>query len=265
MTTGPAIGARHAKPDWRTPGTARVGVVILVLVGWEIAARTVLDPDFISPPSLVIAASRRILGDAKIVAAILVTFYELVVAYAISVVAGIVLGLPMGLHRFTLRSGLPLLLMIYSIPQVTVLPLFVMYLGIGTTSKIAFGVSHGIFPILLNVIGGAQTIEAAHLTTARSMGATNRQILRRVILPHMIPSLFTGLRLGMSATLLGVLLAELYVSTGGIGYFTALLSNSFDPAAMFALVTVLALMAVLLNEAVRRAEIRASFWRAHRR
>jgi NitT/TauT family transport system permease protein len=77
----------------------------------------------------------------------------------------------------------------------------------------------------------------------------------------MTPSLFSGLRLGMSATLLGVLLAELYVSTGGIGYYTRLYSESFDPPATFALVACLALMAVLLNETVRRAERRASFWR----
>jgi ABC-type nitrate/sulfonate/bicarbonate transport system permease component len=81
------------------------------------------------------------------------------------------------------------------------------------------------------------------------------------VLPHMVPSLFSGLRLGMSGTLLGVLLAELYGSQAGIGYYTQVFTNSFDPAGMFALVAVLAVMAVILNEIVRRAERRASFWR----
>jgi NitT/TauT family transport system permease protein len=88
-----------------------------------------------------------------------------------------------------------------------------------------------------------------------------RQILRRVILPQMIPSFFTGLRLAMSATLLGVLLAELYVSVGGVGYYAKLFSASFDPARMFALVTVLAAMAIFLNEMARRAETRFSRWK----
>jgi len=145
---------------------------------------------------------------------------------------------------------------------VTVLPLFILYFGIGPASKIAFGVSHGIFPILLNVVAGAQTVEAAHLKAARSMGASRLLIFRRVVLPHMAPSLFAGLRLGMSATLLGVILAELYGSQAGIGYYTQVFTNSFDPAGTFALVAVLAAMAVILNEIVRRAERRASFWRA---
>jgi ABC-type nitrate/sulfonate/bicarbonate transport system permease component len=248
----------------RRPAAARTGVVVLALVLWELAAHTVLDPDFMSPPTAIAVALPGILGDAKIVQAILVSFYELVVAFALSVAAGVLIGAPIGLHKFTLRSALPLVLLIYSIPQVTILPLFVMYFGIGPAAKIAFGVSHGIFPIILNVVAGAQTIEAAHLTAARSMGANRRQIFRRVVLPHMVPSLFTGLRLGMSATLLGVLLAELYVSTGGIGYYTQLFSNSFQPSSMFALVAVLAVMAAFLNEVVRRAETRASFWRVDR-
>lgn len=245
----------------RRPAVVRGGVVVLALVLWEIAAHTVLDPDFMSPPTAIAAALPKVMGDVNIVTAVLVSLYELVVAFAISVVAGVLIGAPIGLHRFALRSALPLILLIYAIPQVTILPLFVMYFGIGPAAKIAFGVSHGVFPIILNVIAGAQTIEAAHVTAARSMGASRRQIFRRVVLPHMVPSLFTGLRLGMSATLLGVLLAELYVSTGGIGYYTQLFSNSFQPSSMFALVAVLAVMAAALNEVVRRAETRASFWR----
>ena len=205
------------------------------------------------------------IGEAAVAEAVAISFYQLVVAFGLSVVAGVAIGLPIGLNRFALRSAFPLVLLAYAIPQVTILPLFVIVFGIGTTTKIAFGLSHGIFPILLNVIAGAQTVEPQHVTAARSMGATTIQIFRRVVLPHMVPSLFTGLRLGMSATLLGVILAELYVSTGGIGHYTELFTQSFDPAAMFALVAVLALMAVVLNETVRRAETRASFWRNERR
>jgi ABC-type nitrate/sulfonate/bicarbonate transport system permease component len=248
-----------------SPGRVRLGIVVLAVAAWEIAGDTILDREFISPPSAVIAALPRILGDPDIRHAILVSFSELVAAFAIATVAGILLGVPIGLHRFTLRSALPLVLLIYSIPQVTILPLFVLYFGIGPASKIAFGVSHGIFPILLNVVAGAQTVEAAHLRAARSMGAGRLLIFRRVVLPHMVPSLFAGLRLGMSATLLGVILAELYGSQAGIGYYTQVFTNSFDPAATFALVAVLAVMAIILNETVRRAERRASFWRANSR
>lgn len=260
--SGRAVSRRTAPAGpLRRPAVARTAVLVAGFVIWEIAARTVLDPEYISPPTAIIAALPRVLGEAAVVEALLVSFYQLVVAFAMAVVGGIVIGLPIGLNRFTLRSIYPLVLLAYAIPQVTILPLFVTAFGIGSATKIAFGLSHGIFPILLNVIAGAQTVEAQHVTAARSMGATTTQVFRRVVLPHMVPSLFTGLRLGMSATLLGVILAELYVSTGGIGHYTELFTQSFDPAAMFSLVAVLALMAVILNETVRRAETRASFWR----
>jgi NitT/TauT family transport system permease protein len=253
------LGARLRRPLWM-----RLGVIVLAVALWEIAGHTVFEPAFLSPPSVILAALPRVLSDAAIVGALLMTFYELVVAFALSVVGGIIIGAPIGLHRFALRSLLPLIMLAYAIPQVTILPLFVILFGIGSESKIAFGFSHGIFPIVLNVIVGAQTVESAHVRAARSMGASGLQILRRVVIPHMVPSLFTGFRLGMSATLLGVILAELYVSAGGIGHYTELFTQSFDPAAMFALVSVLALMAILLNEVVRRAEKRASFWRHSR-
>jgi len=257
-------------PSWRemlakSPGKARLLVVIATFIVWEIAGHTVLDPHFLSPPSAIVGALPRILSDLGVQKALWASFYELIIAFAIAIVAGVAIGLAVGLHRFTFRSSLPLILLLYSIPQVTILPLFVLYFGIGAGSKIAFGVSHGIFPIMLNVIAGVQSVEDAHLTAARAMGATRMQIIRRVVLPHMTPSLFAGLRLAMSGTLLGVLLAELYVSQGGIGYYSRVFADSFDPPATFALVTCLAVMAILLNESVRRAERRASFWRTHQR
>ena len=94
----------------------------------------------------------------------------------LSVVVGVLVGLPIGLSRFAQRTTLPLILLIYSIPQVTILPLFVLYFGIGAGSKIAFGFSHGVFFIILNVIAGVQSVEEVHLNAARAMGATRMQI-----------------------------------------------------------------------------------------
>ena len=97
---------------------------------------------------------------------------------------------------------------------------------------------------------------SAILRAARSMGAGRFDTLRYVILPHAVPSLFTGMRLGMTLTLLGVILAELYVSTGGIGYYTRLFAENYDPAPLFALIGSLAAIAILFNELVRLAERR---------
>jgi NitT/TauT family transport system permease protein len=157
---------------------------------------------------------------------------------------------------------MPIILLLYGTPQITILPLFILYFGIGPACKIAFGVSHGIFPIIVTVVAGVQNIKPILLTSAKSMGASRWHIFRWVIFPHMIPSFFAGMRLGMTGVLLGVLLAELYVSTAGIGYFTTLFTQSFNPTKLLGLISVLAAMAILLNEIVRRAEIHYSRWRS---
>jgi ABC-type nitrate/sulfonate/bicarbonate transport system permease component len=180
----------------------------------------------------------------------------------LAVAIGLVLGLAIGLAPFARKSVMPIVLLLYGTPQITILPLFILYFGIGPASKIAFGVTHGFFPIILAVVAGVQNIKPILLTSARSMGASRWQLLRHVVFPHMIPSFFAGMRLAMTGVLLGVLLAELYVSTTGIGYFTALFTQNFDPTRLFGLIAMLAAMAIALNEIVRRAEAHFSRWHA---
>lgn len=251
-----------SKTLFHRPAALRLGVIIVLFVIWEVAARRFVDPLFLSPPSRVIASLRPLLQSPGITKAMTLTFWELSVAFILSVVIGLGVGLAVGLNGFSHRTFLPIILLLYAIPQVTILPLFILYFGIGPASKIAYGVSHGIFPIIVTVVAGVQNIKPILLLSARSMGASRRQTFRWVILPHMIPSFFTGMRLGMTAVLLGVLLAELYVSSAGIGYFTRRFTESFDPTKLFGLVAVVAAMAILLNEIVRRAEVRFGRWRS---
>ena len=246
---------------FRHPGIVRFGIVILIFVAWEVAARWFMDPLFIAPPSRVFTSLNTVLDTAGIPAALRVTFFELAVAFAIAVTLGLVIGLAMGLQPFARRSVMPIVLLVYGLPQITILPLFILFFGIGPASKIAFGVTHGVFPIVITVVAGVQNLKPILLVSARSMGASRWQLLRHVIFPHMIPSFFAGMRLGMSGVLLGVLLAELYVSTAGIGYFTQMFTESFDPTKLFGLIAMLAAMAIVLNEIVRRAEVRFSRWR----
>jgi len=190
-----------------------------------------------------------------------VTLFELAVAFAISTAIGLTIGLAVGLQPFARRSVMPIILLLYGLPQITILPIFILIFGIGPPSKIAFGVTHGTFVIIIAIVAGVQNLKPILLTSARSMGASRWQILRWVVFPHMIPSFFAGMRLGMSGVLLGVLLAELYVSTRGIGHFTTMFTETFDPTKLFGLIGMLAVMAITLNEIVRRAEIRFSRWR----
>jgi len=252
---------RAARMFRRHPGIVRLGVVAALFVVWEVAARYWVDPMFLSPPSRVIGALDSVFTTPGVPAALRITFFELAVAFAISVAIGLTVGLAVGLSRFSRASFMPIILLLYGTPQITILPLFILYFGIGPPSKIAFGVSHGIFPIIVTIVAGVQNIKPILMTAAHSMGASRWQIFRWVIFPHMIPTFFAGMRLGMAGVLLGVLLAELYVSTAGIGYFTQLFTQAFEPTKLLGLVSVLAAMAIALNEIVRRAEVHFGRWR----
>jgi NitT/TauT family transport system permease protein len=245
----------------RRPVLARIVVVVIFLLIWELAARFVVDKMFLAPPSRVYGEIGNLFATRGVNQALAVTLYELGVAFVIAVAIGLLVGLSIGLSAFGRRTFMPIVLLLYGTPQITILPLFILYFGIGPPSKIAFGVTHGIFPLILAIVAGVQNLKPVLMTSAVSMGASRWQIMRYVIFPHMIPSFFTGLRLCMSGVLLGVLLAELFVSAGGIGHFTAMFTQNFDPTRLLGLISVLAAMAIVLNEIVRRAEVHFSRWR----
>jgi ABC-type nitrate/sulfonate/bicarbonate transport system permease component len=239
-----------------SPTAARLAIIVAMLAAWEAGVRWFGNPLFVSPPSRVAVALLDLAGNRDVLAAVARTCLEISIAFALSTILGVGLGLLVGLHRFTRGAMYPVILLLYAVPQVTMLPLFVLVFGIGMVSKIAFGVSHGVFPILMTVAAGVQNIEPILVTSARAMGASRRQILLAVVFPHALSSFFTGMRLGMTAVLLGVLLAELYVSQAGVGYFTTMFTQTFQPQNLFALVAVLAAIAIMLNALCRWAELR---------
>jgi ABC-type nitrate/sulfonate/bicarbonate transport system permease component len=245
----------------RRPWLARLAVIAAMFGLWEMAARFLADPLFLSPPSRVIASLGALFDTPGIPAALALTLFELGTAFVLAVAIGLVLGLAIGLAPLARKSFFPIVLLLYGMPQITILPLFILLFGIDAASKVAFGVTHGVFPVTVTVVAGVQNLKPILLVSARAMGASRWQIFRHVIFPHMVPSFFAGMRLGMSGVLLGVLLAELYVSVAGIGYFTTLFTQNFDPTKLFGLVGVLAAMAIALNAVVRRAEIHFAKWR----
>jgi len=233
------------------------GLILL----WEVGVRLVGDPLFLSPPSRMVAALVGFLGEPEVLAAIETTLWELLAAYVLAVAVGLPIGLVIGLKRFAYGSFFPMVVLLYAIPQATILPLVILMFGIGPEAKIAFGFTHAVFPIIVNVVAGVQGYRPLLVNSARSMGASRGQIVRHVVIPHAIPSFFTGLRLAMTGDLLGVLLAELFVSQEGVGHFTRMFTNTFQPQKLFAIIAALAAIAVVLNELCRRVERHMSRWR----
>jgi ABC-type nitrate/sulfonate/bicarbonate transport system permease component len=238
-------------------------VLFALLCAWELAARVAGNNGLVAPPSSVLRALfTQVLPDSEVRDALISAIFEITAAYVLAVAGGLLIGLAVGWTRFGRNSFLPIVMFFYAIPQVVLLPLFTLGFGIGPAAKIAFGCSHGIFPVIVNTVAGMRNVSPLYLSAARCMGARRSDVVRDVILPHITGSLFAGLRLAMTMTLLGVILAELYVSTAGIGYFTRQFANTFDPAPLFALILALTLIAIAMNGVVRMAERRFTRWNA---
>lgn len=245
-----------------TPAAARVYVIALVLIIWELAARFLIDPIFSAPPSVVLMNMGALLSRPGVAAALWITFGQLAVAFALSILFGLVIGLIVGSTRFSKQAFFPVLMMLYGMPQITILPVIILTFGIGAMSKIVFGVTHGMFPVIIATVASMNNLKPIYETSAYSMGASRWQRFRYVLLPHMVPGFFTGLRLSMAAVLIGVLLAELYASSAGIGRFTTVFSDSFDQKNLLGIVLIVAAIAMLFNALVRRVEIHFNRWRA---
>lgn len=240
----------------------RLLLILGILLLWEFYAQVFATSSLSAAPSQVLGELwPKVLGEPRVRAAIAVTLIELIVAFVMSVVFGMLIGVLVGMTDIGRRSFYPIVLLLYGIPQAILLPLFVLVFGLGPASKIAFGFSHGIFPVIVNTIAGMRNVNPLLLRGAAAMGATPFEQLRYVMFPHMVTAVFTGLRLAMTLTLLGVLLAELFVSQGGIGFFTLMYAETFNPAALIALILTLAFLAIILNELVRMVEARFSRWK----
>jgi ABC-type nitrate/sulfonate/bicarbonate transport system permease component len=243
-------------------GAVRWLTIAALILLWEVCARLFGDPSFVAPPSkVVVALLPTIFGDPKLTAALGMTFFELVAAFVLSIVVGAAVGVAIGTTNLARRSFFPFVLLLYGLPQVALLPLCILMFGLGPPSRVAFGFTHGVLPIIVTTVSGMRAVNPLFLASARSMGASKGQILRHILFPTMLASVFTGLRLAMSLTLLGVILAELYVSSNGIGSFTQIFAETFKPAQLYSLVVVLAVMAVIVNELVGLVETHFSRWK----
>lgn len=265
---GPAMGnlAAAAPPvrrrsPWQSASVRRLAVIVALVVLWQLGG-LFMDKLFFATPIQTVAAFGEMFATAGLPQALVTTFWELCAAFAIGVILGTAAGLLTGLQTFSRRAVLPILIVLFGIPQVTILPLILMVAGIGPAAKVTFGVTHAFFPIALAIAAGVQNIDPTLLRAAKAGGASRAQVLRYVVFPHMVPSFFAGMRLAMVAAIIGVLLAELYVSTSGVGKYSRLFSDNFQAPQLFALVFTIAAMAVVINGVMRRLELHFSRWRA---
>ena len=179
------------------------------------------------------------------------TLSSWIVSVLLAGVVGLSIGLLLGLHR---ASGLvfePLIIAVSSLPKVTLYPMVLLICGLGQLSKIAFGFIHGVLPIMLFTLGAAREIPLHYVKTARTLGLNRVATLRRVMLPAMASGIVSGMRLGASLALLGVIIGEMFGAQQGLGFLLMNAIDINDTAQMAAVALILIFLALALNALVR--------------
>jgi ABC-type nitrate/sulfonate/bicarbonate transport system permease component len=207
-------------------------------------------------PVTVLRDLKEVLRSGEFLPDLEVTLFEIVVAFAISCSSGLLVGYLIGRSKYLIAVFEPLLASIYSIPVILFLPLYVLFFGLGPWSKIALGATISFFPIVLNTIAGFGYVDRIFIKSARSMGASDAQMFRYVLLPAAMPMVLTGLRMGFTITLLAVLGSETIASFAGLGHRIAQLADAMETARMFAYIAFVVAIVVTLNAVMAFAERR---------
>jgi NitT/TauT family transport system permease protein len=180
-------------------------------------------------------------------------------AYAciIGVLGGMVLGLLLGLNRFAGDVADPILGTVYSIPKITLYPIILLIFGLSLAAKVAFGVIHGIFPVAIFTMSAVRNVAPVHRRTAKALRLSPVATIITVLAPAAIPEILSGIRIGIAVTLLGILIAELFASSSGIGYALIRATDLHNVVDIFALTLLLFLFALAINTLLHISERRA--------
>ena len=236
---------------------------VIFLVIWELVGNVfqVINPMFMSAPSLIGKAAVDMFVSGEIYNDLYVSGVELFWGYLLSVVVAVPLGIAVGWYRRMSYIFDPFINDMNATPRVALLPLVIIWLGIGLMSKIGIIFLGAVLPILVNSHDGVKTTPANLLTAARSFGASEWQIFKSVVLPSTVPFILTGLRLGIGRALVSVMVGELYAATAGIGFMITVAGATFQTDKVFVGVLIFAIAGMATMGVLDRIEHRFDKWR----
>ena len=234
--------------------------ILALLAAWEALARAGwIDPLFVPAPSAVARAfggigvtALRGLGD---------TLVKTAISYVLAVTLGVTGGIVIGSVRALRHVLSPFVIALYGIPKILVLPWIVLMLGFGASPAIVYGALHGLFPILVLVIGGVRDVDRTLLTVARAFGARPWQLYWKVVLPAIVPTVLAGMRLAIVFCLLGVLVVEMFAGVRGMGYVMSSLANGFRAPELFATTALVSAASIVIVLSLDHVNERLSHWR----
>ena len=240
---------------WQTA----LGVAILFV--WQGVSGRLVDNFFISNPLDVGQRLWQWTANGSIFLHLWATVYATALGFVIGAVLGAALGVWLGVSRFAARLLNPYLNALNALPKVALAPLFVLWFGLGINSKIALAAVLVLFLVFLNTFSGVRQVDQDLIDGARLMRATRAQVIMKVIVPSALSWLFAGLRVSVPYALIGAVLGEMIASNRGLGYLVQYSGAQFDTAGVFAVLIVIALLAMVLNFVVDIVENRLERWR----
>ena len=237
--------------------------VTIFLITWELVGNVyqLVNPMFMSAPSLIWKAAVQLFGSGEIWNDLRVSGIEFAWGYFLSVVVGVPFGIAIGWYKKFAYTCDPFVNAMNATPRVALLPLVIIWLGIGILSKIGIIFLGAVFPLVINTRDGVKTTPHNLLTAARSFGASEWQIFKSVVIPSTVPFILTGLRLAIGRALIGVMVGELYAATAGIGFMITVAGATFQTDKVFVGVLIFAISGMVATELVDKAERRFDKWR----
>lgn len=240
----------------------QAGLLLALLTLWEWASRTGrLDPFFFSQPSAIAERVHRWFSTGEVYPHLYVTTLEMLLAFAIGTLLGVVFGLWLALAPGAAAVLDPYVKALNAIPRVILAPIFTLWFGLGVLSKVALGVTLVFFVAFFNTYQGVKEVSPVILQNARLLGANRLHLLRHVYLPSAASWIFSSLRTSIGFAVIGAVVGEYLGSAAGLGYLIAQSEGVFDTTGVFAGMVVLMVFVLVLDALVGALERRLLVWR----
>ena len=241
----------------------QLAIIVAWFLVWEWTARAeLLPPAFIGQPSVFLDMFAANVADGTFLKATAITLQAVAIAFVIGSVLALLTALAMSVFPMLEKLLSPVIDALNALPRVALIPLFILWFGLGVTQKVASGVSIMYFILLSYTLAGAKSTGPDLMLLAKSLGISRAAIFRRVVVPSAVPAIFAGLRLGMIYTVLGVITAELIAGGKGIGTLVSYYSNTFNPNGVFATLIMLIIITSTLAALMSAAERSIGKWRS---
>jgi NitT/TauT family transport system permease protein len=239
----------------------RAAILLAFLVAWQLASGPLIPKMFVSDPVSIGMTIVQWIEDGSLWNHLATSLVTLLIGYVLGAAIGIVAGFLLGLMRFADRTLAPFIAAFYGLPKVALLPLFVIFLGIGIESKVALVAVVVAFLLFYNTRDGVRDIDPDLIDSLRLLGATQLEILRKVLFPAALPWIYTGLRVAVGYALTTTVVGEVLSSNRGIGYLIESSAGRFNSAGVFAAVVVLVVLSLIITATLSRMELSSSRWR----